>query len=299
MENEQLSRELQELKNRLTRIEEKLGVGTENLVSSEDRTKSKPPEQEFPLLIKKAKSQSAPKRDSNLLGAVGVFFFILAASFFIKLAIDSGWLTPLRQFTGAVIFGCSLIALGFKLKKRDLEYSALLPGAGVVVLFMSAYAGHLYYQLYSSSIAIFLAAAISLLSLYLFTFFAYELFLVVAIVGTYLVPLLISDVSASLAGICLYFLFWAVLYCLCAIYLKRRLLISVASYFAIVVFQFALFEVVKLPQTGELELGDPSSSHPIRFIFRSHIFILRTLETRTYVWRSLVIIPSLIYFLWL
>ncbi len=86
-------------------------------------------------------------KPGNWLGIIGVLCFVLAAGFIIKLSIETGWLTPARQIGIAVLFGLSLIAVGFRLMKSDRGYASLLPAAGIVVLYLSAFAGHLLYQL--------------------------------------------------------------------------------------------------------------------------------------------------------
>ena len=278
MSDNTLSSELRELKDRIVRIEQKLGI-----VSKEVSRESPPSAQAVkshalppPINVNVIKSEKPTSKSVNLLGAVGVLFFILAASFFIKLAIDSGWLTPIRQLGGAYLFGILLIVFGFNLRAKDREYASLLPAAGLVVLFMSAYAGHLHYELYGSTQAVFIAGAISLVSLYLFTFFASDLYLLVSVAGTYLVPFLIHDVSASVFGASLYFAFWGVLFCLSAILLRRRILIAVTSYFAIVAFQFVLEETMNLPRTAELEWGIPLQLlHFVLFSVAIFLFSIR------------------------
>ncbi|MCB0318947.1 MAG: DUF2339 domain-containing protein, partial [Bdellovibrionales bacterium] len=166
-----------------------------------------------------------------------------------------GWLTPFRQLIGAYAFGLLLITFGSKLKNKNKRYASLLPGAGVAILFLSAYAGHLYFKFYGSTEAVLIAGIVSLAALYLFTIFASDLLLVISIAGSYFVPVLIDNVSSTVFNVSLYFAFWGVLYSLCSILLQRRILISVTSYFAIVAFQFCLVEVMDLSQAQELKWG--------------------------------------------
>ena len=66
----------------------------------------------------------------NWLGAVGVICFVFAAGFIIKLAVESGWLTPARQVGLAFLLGCSLIALGSHLFNKDQAYANFLLAGG-------------------------------------------------------------------------------------------------------------------------------------------------------------------------
>lgn len=57
--------------------------------------------------------------NSQFLGAVGVFCFILAGSYSIRLGITSGWITPMMQLAAVAIFGIGLVMAGFALRERD------------------------------------------------------------------------------------------------------------------------------------------------------------------------------------
>jgi uncharacterized membrane protein len=65
---------------------------------------------------------------TNVLGWAGAFALVLAASYLIRLGIDSGWLTPARQVGIAALFGLTLIAAGFFLDASARRYAGLLPG---------------------------------------------------------------------------------------------------------------------------------------------------------------------------
>ena len=196
-------------------------------------TPSAPPPRPVTQVHEESFYPSSRPSSGGWLGAVGVLFFILAASFFVKLAIEAGWLTPRRQLAGLYIFGMSLIFIGFRLKSKDAAYASLLPGAGVVILYMAGYAGHLYYHLYGFVEATFITCAISGYSLFLFTFFKHEFFLIAAICGTYSVPLLIAKYNVPPIYIRTYFLIWDLVYASGALYLGRRNMIALAAYLAI------------------------------------------------------------------
>ena len=66
---------------------------------------------------------------------------VLAAVYLIRLAIDSGMLTPGRQVTLAILGAFALIGLGLGLRRGNREYASLLPAGGIVILFASIYGG--------------------------------------------------------------------------------------------------------------------------------------------------------------
>jgi hypothetical protein len=88
--------------------------------------------------------QDHPALVTSILGWGGAVAFALAASYLIRLAIDTGWLTPVRQVAFAAIAGLVLIGTGFALRNFDRQYAGLLPAGGIAILFLSIYGGHLY-----------------------------------------------------------------------------------------------------------------------------------------------------------
>jgi uncharacterized membrane protein len=172
-------------------------------------------------------------RSAKFLGAVGVLCFILAGSYFIKLAIAQGWITPTMQLMAVVAFALSLIVAGFALRDSDTQYASLLPASGVVLLYMAAYGGHLYFHLYDGSVAGFIVNAVSIAALILYSSFRQHFYALAASVGTYLVPLLIGSASWSFLPLCLYVAVWNITYCVIAASLGSRMLLGLTAYFAV------------------------------------------------------------------
>jgi len=203
---------------------------------------SAPVEQDLSKLTMPARELPQSKPSGGVwLASVGIFFFILAASFFIKLAIDSGWLTPARQLFGAMAFGFALITAGATLRSKDVAYATFLPAAGLVILFLSVFGGHLYWELYSELLACFYVALVSLYALYLFRKFQHEFFLIASTCGSFAVPLLLTQRFSNPFDSCAYFIAWDLMYSLCAIWLGQRLLIGLTAYLSLQIW-FLLFE---------------------------------------------------------
>jgi len=181
-------------------------------------------------------SASGPSATSQFLAVVGVCCFVLAASFLIKLAIDAGWLTPERQMAMATLFGFALIGTGLKFRDYDARYFSFLPGAGIVILFLSVYGGGMFYKIYTLHETIFLAGGVSCLSLYLFGKLRQEFYTLTAILGTYLVPLLLPTFRADLVELASFFIIWDVIFSVFAILARSRLILIVNGYIALLVF---------------------------------------------------------------
>ena len=172
----------------------------------------------------------------NILGWGGAIALLLAASYLIRLAIDSGWLTPLRQVACAAIFGLMLIGSGFALRRNDREYAGLLPAAGIAVLFVTIYGGHLYHHLIGVQEA---GAAIIIVcgaSLWLCRAFESDLFALFAVAGSYFAPFLLRGATGSLTDVAIYYSAWSVVFSVFSVLHGRRLIYLLALYLALIGF---------------------------------------------------------------
>jgi len=229
-----LEETLSSINKRLSQIESRLNIPQEKSKNTGPATQN----------IKLPVDAAVKPAGGRWLGGIAVLFFILAAAFFIKLAIDSGWLTPMRQFIGALLFGLVLIGIGFRLKEKDPSYSSFLPAAGVVVHYLAIYAGHLVLNLYSSNAALIFTAIETFLALGLFSFFQHDLFLAAATVGTYLIPTLMENGGGTPTFLMPYFLFWDAFFVAGALILRKRILIGFSAYLAIAMFHFSFLSLM-------------------------------------------------------
>jgi len=172
----------------------------------------------------------------NILGWGGAIALLLAASYLIRLAVDSGWLTPLRQVAFAAVFGLLLIASGFVLKRNDREYAGLLPATGVAVLFLTIYGGHLFHHLIGAQAAVAAVIIVCGASLWLCKAFESDLFALFAVAGSYFAPFLLKGVVGSLTDVAIYYSAWGVVFSVFAVWHGRRLIYLLALYLALIGF---------------------------------------------------------------
>ncbi len=233
------------------------------------------PPRRFQENLGKAPSREQGGGASWLLGAVAVICFVLAASFLVKLAIDSGWLTPARQLSMAAILGGTLIAAGVVFGDRDLPYLSLLPGSGIVILYMCAYGGHLYYGLYDGWAAGGLSALVSVVSLVLYRGFDQEYYAVVAIVGTYLTPLLVPATRGDRFNLMLFYFIWDLGYAALSVLLRSRVVLLLAAYLSI--FTFAVVSPEMWVRPAPAGLGAIAFFQAVQFaVFLAGIVIYST-----------------------
>ncbi|MBI4347702.1 MAG: DUF2339 domain-containing protein [Elusimicrobia bacterium] len=239
---ETLRDDLRALRLRIDRIEKKLGLGA--LLAPTVKKKEAPvPE---PALLPAAQlDASEGGQAGKALGIIAVVCFVVAASFLIRLAIDAGWLTAERQLGLAASLGVALIVAGLSGPIKDADYLSLLPAGGLIILYLTAYGGALYYKLYSTGVAAIAVSGISLGALVLLPvpLLQHPLFTGITVAGTYLGSLLLPEVQGTKLASMVFFLGWDVAFAFWAASLRSREMLLMASYLGLGCFAASAPEV--------------------------------------------------------
>jgi uncharacterized membrane protein len=191
-----------------------------------------------------APSRPAPPAKSDgsfvtsVLGWGGAAALVLAAAYLISLAIDAGWLTPMRQVACAALAGLGMIGAGFALRETNRQYAGLLPAGGIVILFLAVYGGHLYYGFLGAGAAGAAVIVICLASLWLCRAFESDLYALFAVAGSYSAPFLLAGLRGSITDVVIYYSAWSALFSVYAIWHGRRLIYLLALYLALIGFDF-------------------------------------------------------------
>ncbi len=176
---------------------------------------------------------------TQLLGWGGATALVLAASYMIKLALISGWLTPQRQIGIAILGGLAMIALGLKLRHTDRSYASLLPAGGITILFIATYGAHLYYGLIGQAQALAAVTVICLLSLWLCRVFQSTLYAFFAVVGAYSVPFMMRSLMLEITDMAIYYTCWSILFSIFALWVRSRAIYLLALYMAMIGFDLS------------------------------------------------------------
>ena len=171
---------------------------------------------------------------STLLGWAGAAALLLAAAYFVRLAIVEGWLTPWLQVGIAAAAGIVMIGGAFALRSRDTRYSSLLGAGGIAVLYVAVYGAHVYHELIGAWAAVVLVSAVSGLSLLLHALFRQPVYVAFALAGTYLTPALLP--RGSIQELAIYLGIWNVVYGGYAVWQKSRGLYLAAAFAFLFVF---------------------------------------------------------------
>jgi len=223
MDLTQLDKRMQALEERLASLESKL---VPIVVESQQVIKPEP------VLLPPPKK--IINKQGNWLGFIAVICFVLAAGFIVKLALESGWLTPERQIVLSYFFGAMLIAAGFIIFYIDKPYASLLPAAGVIILYLTTFAAYRLYFLLSFHAALGLTSFVSGLCIWLYLRIRHDIFSIVAALGVYLAPLVL-DIRADAQFSLFFFLICSCTFATISIWVESRTLTVISAYLAILV----------------------------------------------------------------
>lgn len=153
--------------------------------------------------------QPLEKEDSEFVWAkylarAGVGAILLGVAFFLKLAIDYGWIGVMGRVAIGVIVGLIGLIVGQVLRAKYKSYSDVLIGGGLAVLYVTVFFAHYYYHLISTPVALGLMVGITAISVIMSVVDKAEGLARIGIIGGFLAPLLISIQNTDLFDLLTY-----------------------------------------------------------------------------------------------
>ena len=130
---------------------------------------------------------------SQWFNRIGILAVLIAAAWFLKLAIDNHWIGPLGRVLIGLVAGAGLIAWSERFRTRGYAaFSYSLKAVGSGVLYLSLWAAFSLYHLVDSSVAFAAMIAVTAFNGFLAWKQDAELLALYAIVGGFSTPLLLS-----------------------------------------------------------------------------------------------------------
>lgn len=164
------------------------------------------------------------------LAAIAGFCLLLAAVLMIRLAIESGWLTPARQVWITALFGSLCVATGFISSARDRRYLSILPGLGIAILNLAVYGAAFVHNLVEPTTAALAISVISLLCLGLYAALAEDLYIIYAALGTHAGAILLGGSATDPRTPLFLLVVWNLIFARLAVHAESRRLVSVLAY---------------------------------------------------------------------
>ncbi|MFA5991265.1 MAG: DUF2339 domain-containing protein [Candidatus Doudnabacteria bacterium] len=141
----------------------------------------------------KNKDADDTEKAVNWLNRIGVVALVLGLGFFLKIAIDLGWIGPWAQVIIGLAIGGLLIYLGQLWKERFGTRAQALTGGGVAILYFSIYAAFNFYSLVPQFVAFVFMLAVAGYAVWLSYKNSSLVLGVLAFFGAYGSPLMFSS----------------------------------------------------------------------------------------------------------
>lgn len=140
----------------------------------------------------------APRDLETLVGGslfnwVGIIAATLGVGFFLKYAFENQWIGPTGRVLLGAAAGCALLALAERLRARGYRsYAHVLAGGGILILYLSTYAARVFYDLVPLPVGFALMSVVTATAVALAVRYDALSIAVLALIGGFLTPLLLS-----------------------------------------------------------------------------------------------------------
>lgn len=149
--------------------------------------------------VKKEKVKAQEKGESfeteiglKWLGRIGILALVFGVAFFLKYAFDNDWIGEAGRVAIGIFTGMALIYLGDYLRQKYTTYAATLIGGGIAVLYLSIYSSFAYYKLLDQVPAFAAMMIVTAIGAFLAIRYERISLAILAILGGFLTPLLLS-----------------------------------------------------------------------------------------------------------
>jgi len=124
---------------------------------------------------------------------IGMVALLFGIGFFLKYAIDQGWVSEWTRVILGIFAGGLLIVLGEIWKTKYSQYAKVLSGGGIAILYFSIFAAYQFYALISQPVGFVLMVFITGLAAVLSYSHRSLHLAMLAVVGAYLAPILMHS----------------------------------------------------------------------------------------------------------
>jgi len=133
----------------------------------------------------------------NLINKVGIIITIIGAAIGVKYSIDNQLLSPLVRICLGYLLGAALLGFGIKLKRKYLNYSAVLVSGSIAILYFITFAGYSFYALIPQMVAFLMMLLFTGFSVFVSIYYNRQVIAHIGLVGAYAIPFLLSENSGN------------------------------------------------------------------------------------------------------
>lgn len=136
--------------------------------------------------------ESSEETLGRTLGVIGIFAVLFGVAFFLKYAFETGLIGINGRLILGALVGMLGLVFGRMLKAKYENYSYILSGGGIGILFVTTYTAHVLYDVISAPVSYFIFGVITAISIVLSIKDGKMLMAALGISAGFLAPLLVS-----------------------------------------------------------------------------------------------------------
>jgi uncharacterized membrane protein len=133
----------------------------------------------------------------NLISKIGIAILVLGVAIGAKFAIDNGWISPLTRIILGYLMGAGLLGFAIKLKPKYENFSAVLLGGALAIMYFITYLAYSSYELFPQTFAFVLMVLFTSFAVVAAIHYNKQIIAHIGLVGAYAVPFLLSDGSGK------------------------------------------------------------------------------------------------------
>ncbi|MDR3695666.1 DUF2339 domain-containing protein [Mucilaginibacter sp.] len=142
----------------------------------------------------------------NLVNKIGIAILVLAIGFFVKYAIDNNWVGPVGRVGIGIFCGAILVGFAHRMRNNYKAFSSVLTGGGLAVFYFTITLAFQQFHLFSQLIALCILIVITVFAVLLALLYDKQELAVIALIGGFASPFLVSNGTANYNGLFTYLL---------------------------------------------------------------------------------------------
>lgn len=135
----------------------------------------------------------------NVASKVGILITLIGIFIGAKYAIEHDLISPAMRIAAGYASGLLLAGIAWRLKSKYEQYSAVLMGGGLAVLYFITYTAYAFYALFPQMLSFALMLAFTVAAVYASMLYNRIIIAHLGLVGAYAIPVLLSDNSGRYA----------------------------------------------------------------------------------------------------
>ncbi len=177
----------------------------------------------------------------NLINKIGIAILVLAIGYFVKFAIDSGWVGPAGRVGIGIACGAILVGIAHWLRNSYKAFSSVLAGGGLAVFYFTITLAYHQFNLFGQTTAFVILIVITIFAVLLSLLYDKQELAIIALIGGFASPFMVSTGKANYDALFIYLLILNTGLLIIAYFKSWRILNIISFAFTVIVFAGVLY----------------------------------------------------------